>query len=201
MLLDMGDFVASGDPKAIVDQYNRLLVECSRQAEVEKKKLQENIQNISIGSLPLQLQAEDRTDFQLDGIEVPVNVNPKENRYGNKKGEVVDFGVRCTSGNISYFLHGEEYIFWLKARLYTTVKNPVFSFTIKDTKGFDVTGTNTLYKKIDTGEFQEETKFLWLFVTNFFLILVDICFLLVVLVLKGEHMLFMIGDSMLFPLK
>jgi len=31
------------------------------------------------------------------------------------------------------------------------LKNPVFAFTIKDVKGFDISGTNTFFHDIDTG--------------------------------------------------
>jgi len=31
------------------------------------------------------------------------------------------------------------------------LKNPIFAYTIKDVKGFDLTGTNTFFHEIETG--------------------------------------------------
>ena len=39
----------------------------------------------------------------------------------------------------------------MRVRFRKTIQNPIFAFTIKDIKGLEITGTNTLFKNVDTG--------------------------------------------------
>ena len=52
-------------------------------------------------------------------------------------------------------IKGEWYNFRFKTRFNDTITNPIFAYTIKDVKGFDITGTNTLFQNIDTGIYHD----------------------------------------------
>ena len=39
----------------------------------------------------------------------------------------------------------------MKVRFHEDIEEPIFAFTIKDLQGTDVTGTNTMYEKINFG--------------------------------------------------
>ena len=46
---------------------------------------------------------------------------------------------------------GESFTIREKIRMNEEVKDPIFTWTIKDKRGTDLTGTNTMLEKIDTG--------------------------------------------------
>jgi len=134
-LLEQGMVHTSGSPKDVVDEYNRLIVRCSRQVPVEIVK------------------SVDKQHFikkkQWEGL---FQVNPNENRYGNGKAEIVEAGIFSLDGKaIQTLINGELYEFRLKVRFNDTIHNPIFAYTIKDVKGFDISGTNTLYQNIHIG--------------------------------------------------
>ena len=45
----------------------------------------------------------------------------------------------------------------MKVRFKEKVEQPIYAYTIKDVKGFDITGTNTYFQNIETGEVEEGT--------------------------------------------
>jgi teichoic acid transport system ATP-binding protein len=139
-LLEQGQVHASGFPKDVVDEYNRLIVKCSGQAPVEMVHSYET-QGI--------IKAK-----QWNGL---FQVNPDENRYGNGKAEILEAGIFSMDGTPSQtLLQGEIYEFRLKVRFKDTIPNPILAYTVKDVKGFDISGTNTLYQNIDTGTVNED---------------------------------------------
>jgi teichoic acid transport system ATP-binding protein len=146
-LLEQGEVHASGFPKDVVDEYNRLTVRCSGQTPVEPARSFEK-QDVVKGK-------------QWEGM---FQVNPNENRYGNGKAEILEAGIFSTDGSaLQTLAQGETYEFQLKARFKDTILNPVLAYTIKDAKGFDISGTNTLYKNISTGTVHKEDVLLAVF--------------------------------------
>jgi teichoic acid transport system ATP-binding protein len=51
----------------------------------------------------------------------------------------------------------------MKVRFHETVHSPIFAYTIKDVKGFDICGTNTLYQNIDIGTVHKDETVLIVF--------------------------------------
>ena len=138
-LLEQGVINAHGDPKDVVDAYNRLIVDCSKQTSSEK------VQFVDV-----------QDDVQGKQWEQLFQVNPDENRYGNGKATIIEGGVFSIDGNPSQTLiQGNQYEFRLKVRFNDTIHNPILAYTIKDVKGFDISGTNTLFQNIDMGTFYE----------------------------------------------
>jgi len=134
-LLEQGMVHTSGSPKDVVDEYNRLIVKCSRQVPFEVGKSVDKQHFIK--------------EKQWKGL---FQVNPNENRYGNGKAEIVEAGIFSLDGKaLQILVHGELYEFQLKVRFNDTIHNPIFAYTIKDIKGFDISGTNTLYQNIHVG--------------------------------------------------
>lgn len=160
ILLDMGTMLQQGPAKQIVDQYNRLLVNCSDAEETtlivenniatkvkdKDKVVTENKLVTKKSNNELVLSVDDKYH------EMDIKLNPNENRYGNGDAEIIDFGVKVSQNDFQQsFIRGEKYIFWMKVRFNKTLENPIVAFTIKDVKGFDVTGTNTHFKNAETG--------------------------------------------------
>ena len=85
-----------------------------------------------------------------------LEVNPNIIEYGNGKAEVIDFGTFDTEGNlITSIENDKEVILKSKIKFNEYVKDPIFTMTIKDFKGLDILGTNTVHEKIVTGDFEK----------------------------------------------
>jgi teichoic acid transport system ATP-binding protein len=78
-----------------------------------------------------------------------LNLNPAVNSYGNGKAELIDIGVFDDSETVTgSIVKGTEFTLRSKVRFNETVQNPIFTFTLKNIKGMDITGTNTMYEKV-----------------------------------------------------
>lgn len=124
VLLNKGDKVAEGGPKEMVDLYKRILVH----QEGEQPKSQ--------------------AVFQGEWKEA-IKVNPNLLEYGEKQAEIVDFGVADENGLLTNTIEkGSVCTFKLKLKFHREIQEPIVAFTIKDMKGTEITGTNTMYEKI-----------------------------------------------------
>ena len=81
-----------------------------------------------------------------------LNLNPKVLEYGSKLAEIQDFAIRDKSGMITNVIEkGEEFSVDMKIHFHETIQEPIFAFTIKDLKGTEITGTNTMYENTPVG--------------------------------------------------
>ncbi len=154
ILLEQGKVVQSGPAKEVVDEYNRLIVNCSENENISDPKPQEKSFVDDEGNendLPA-----NRLTEHMKKSELAYQLNPNENRYGNGKAEIIEVGIDSLNDKVKYsFVHGEQYRFRFKTLFHDTLENPITAFTIKDVKGFDLTGTNTLFKNVEIGKVQE----------------------------------------------
>lgn len=78
-----------------------------------------------------------------------LHLNPEVLEYGNGIASIVDFCVYDHEGRASGTIEkGEEFQVMMKVHYQGDVSEPVYAFTIKDLKGTEITGTNTMYEKI-----------------------------------------------------
>lgn len=153
ILLDHGRMVRSGTAKDVVDEYNRLVVNCSETQKVstEESDKADGEDSVADGDFS-EKSSSKRILAHLRDSELTYQMNPDENRYGNGKAEIVEVGINSLSDKEKYsFVHGETYRFWFKTLFHESIKDPITAYTIKDIKGFDITGTNTLFQEIDPG--------------------------------------------------
>lgn len=131
IVLNSGSKVAEGNPKEMVDIYKKLLVKCD---ETGEEKLLRN-------------QREDAI-YWKDQCKTNENVLD----YGSKQAEIIDYGIFDEEGNPAMYVHtGDIVSFKMKVRFNQTIQEPIFALSIKDIKGNELTGTNTLYEDIETG--------------------------------------------------
>ena len=124
VLLNQGIKVDEGSPKAMVDLYKRFLVH--QEGEPEKHIAREG---------------EWRSKIQ---------VNPNLLEYGEKLAEIVDFAVVDKDGKLTNTIEkGTTCTFKMKIEFHKDLQEPIVAFTIKDMKGTEITGTNTMYEKIE----------------------------------------------------
>ena len=134
IVLNKGEKVSEGNPHDMVDLYKKILAGHFEENEVEKK-----IEKI-------------KKDDTKKTWKSEMVVNEKSNIYGDNTVEIIDFGVFDEKENLSSVLvKGEMFTIREKIKINKKVKNPIFTYTIKDKTGNDLTGTNTMYEMVDTG--------------------------------------------------
>ncbi|PID43153.1 MAG: hypothetical protein CR981_02125 [Proteobacteria bacterium] len=130
----------------MVDQYHRMIVDCSKKEKRQRSSFSQKDDAESADSRNRKVQD------HMQQSALSYQLNPNENRYGNGKAEILEMGIDSLSDKAKHmFVHGERYRFWFKTRFHDDLLNPITAFTIKDVKGFDITGTNTLFKNLRIG--------------------------------------------------
>jgi len=136
VLLNKGDFIASGKPGQMVDLYKKIL---ANQLD------------------PVEVEADEMGDYS-GGAPVPVKglmrdrltVNPNRTEYGDGRAEIYDMGLFDARDNLTnLLLKGEYFTIREKIRFHADIQAPIFTYTIKDKKGADLSGTNTMFEGAD----------------------------------------------------
>ena len=73
--------------------------------------------------------------------------NPGVQEYGDRRAEILDYGLMNERGEItSMITKGETFTVLYRFRLNERIENPIFAFTFRDMKGAELCGTNTMYE-------------------------------------------------------
>lgn len=137
VLLDKGKKIAEGIPKDMVDMYKKALV-----GQLDVKNIDENKnKNTSTEN--------DRNEMSVVKWHEKLTVNPNKIEYGDKRVEIVDYVILDEKNNISNSIEkGTEFSIKFRVKMNERIDDPIFAFTIKDLKGTEITGTNTMFEKI-----------------------------------------------------
>lgn len=139
VLLNQGVKLNEGKPKEMIDIYKKLLVnqyvdDDETEKEQENESDNENTKEESV-------TWKDMTTSNPDIVE-----------YGNGLATIIDYGIKDAAGNMSNAIEkGSDFTIMFKVKFSEKVSDPIFAITIKDLKGTEITGTNTMFEKIDTG--------------------------------------------------
>lgn len=149
VLLNKGEKLAEGGAKEMVNLYRRVLVNQYDDADLEEGS--ENAEAGQDGQLIDGTAEENVSKKEHAGggraMKDSLNLNPKVLEYGSKLGEIVDFAIRDDTGMITNVIEkGKEFSVQMKVRFQADVNDPIFAFTLKDLKGTEITGTNTMYE-------------------------------------------------------
>ena len=138
ILLNRGSFVAEGKAGEIVDLYKKILANRFEiEEEVEEDKLPVEANVVNTGKL----------------MKESLSINPNVTEYGDKRAEIYDLGLIDSKGEISNLLiKGEEFTIRERIRFFADIKQPIFTYTIKDKKGTELSGTNTMFELTDIEE-------------------------------------------------
>ena len=179
ILLNKGHKLAEGEPKKIVDLYKKLLVNQLTDDDLEEYHSENDVdgmeekvasmENQEETGLPEKEKAQPEKSAETDkktvipGSLTPESVeqegrkwkdymmeNPDLVDYGTKEIEITDYCIVDENGYISDNIEkGTEYTVQFKVHFNQKVSEPILALTIKDIKGTEVTGTNTMYEKIN----------------------------------------------------
>lgn len=141
VLLNKGHFVSEGAPGKMVDLYKKIL---ANQMDALEEELEE--MNDFSGGITGQPDSHVYEGLMKDRL----TINPSRTEYGNGKAEIYDLGLFDEQGNLTnLLLKGEYFTIKEKIRFYENIQAPIFTYTIKDKKGADLTGTNTMFEGAD----------------------------------------------------
>lgn len=135
ILLDKGRKLTEGTPAEVIDEYKKVLV---GQIDDAKKDSARN-SDLPEGELW-------RSNFVI---------NPNFEEYGDHIVDIVDFAIIDDEDNYtSTLVKNRKFTIKIKIRANERATNPIVAFTIKDIKGTDITGTNTMLEKKDIGDME-----------------------------------------------
>lgn len=129
VLLNKGKKLAVGTAKEMVDLYKKVLVNQVDVEELEQKET-ETVNTIN----------------WKDNYEK----NPACQEYGDGRAEIIDYAIIDENGlYTNSIVKGETFKIKLKIRFQEVISDPIVAFTIRDLKGTDIAGTNTMYERVD----------------------------------------------------
>ena len=90
-------------------------------------------------------------------LKMSFQTNRELDTYGNGKVLIVDYGI-LDENNLpsSIFEYNGIFKVVIRAKFFETIIEPIFAFTLKDSKGLEITGTNTSMKYVTTGTYTSE---------------------------------------------
>ena len=139
VLLNKGNFVAEGAPGHMVDLYKKIL---ANQMDALKDELEE-MNDFSGEKSGKPKKAEGLMKEKL-------TINGNRTEYGDGRAEIYDLGLLDARGNVTnLLLKGENFTIRERIRFYAPIQAPIFTYTIKDKKGTELSGTNTMFEGTD----------------------------------------------------
>lgn len=137
VLLNAGKKVGEGKPQEMVDLYKRIMVGQWNENEEKNSTIENSI---------------DSTNINVNRLwKEQISTNPDMEVYGDGRAEIIDFGIFSDSGNIGNNVYkGDYYTVKMTVRINDDNLNPIFAFKLRDVKGTELTGTNTMLEDIDT---------------------------------------------------
>lgn len=142
IIIDKGEKIFDGEVKDGIERYKKMIVGVSTNNEVQKQNTKE--------------ASEKFIDNTGEVWKTHFNENPDLITYGNGKAEVIDYGLFDLNNNyINMIENDKEIILKSKIHFNEDVKDPIFTMTLKDFKGLDIAGTNTLIERVATGDYKK----------------------------------------------
>jgi teichoic acid transport system ATP-binding protein len=121
-LLNQGTLLGVGEPKEMIDAYKQVLVG-QYKGGMTKTALDEAFEDAS-------------------------GTNPNALEYGDGKARIEEYYLTDENGTrTTTLLKGSEFTLHLKVRFQENVSAPIFAFTVKNVRGTEITGTNTMLEK------------------------------------------------------
>lgn len=157
VLLNQGIKLGEGMPKQMIDTYKQVLVGQYTPPESEGERLLDDEQ--------LRAMAAKGVDGSKigGGEKAGIAENPDLLEYGSKKAQITEYYITDEKGTkTSTILKGSSFTIHMRVEMTEKIAAPIFAFTIKNVRGTEITGTNTMFEKaflesVEAGETKEIT--------------------------------------------
>ena len=133
ILLDQGVKLGEGAPKEMIDDFKRVLV--GQYQSPEEKSVNKSL----LEDEELQEAVRKKEKKQED---------TKTLEYGTKQALIEEIYLTDDNGTRSNaIIKGMNFGIHMRVRFYDDIPAPIFAFTVKNVKGTEITGTNTMFEK------------------------------------------------------
>ena len=157
VLLNKGEFVAEGTAGHMVDLYKKILAGQmdSLNAELAKEREESAADHILMSDFSGGITGDQPDSGPAEGtsgglMKDQITINANRTEYGDGRAEIYDLGLLDERGTLTnLLLKGEMFTIRECIRFNADIEAPIFTYTIKDKKGTELTGTNTLYEGAD----------------------------------------------------
>ena len=164
VLLNQGVKLGEGDPKEMIDAYKKVLVGQYELPEPGDERLLDDadIRRVAAEAADAAEKGEAKSGH-ADTSARADNVNPELIEYGSQKAVIEEFYITDASGTrTSAIIKGTDYSIHMKVKINEDIAGPIFAYTIKNIRGTEITGTNTMIEKsflepVSAGEVKEIT--------------------------------------------
>lgn len=162
VLLNKGNFVAEGAPGKMVDLYKKILANQMDDLEAELGEMNDFSGGMDSEGWGKDLREREKAmkskmasgdentrarGASLGLMKDHLTINPNRTEYGDGRAEIYDLGMFDERGNLTnLLLKGEYFIIREKIRFRAELQAPIFTYTIKDKKGAELSGTNTMFE-------------------------------------------------------
>lgn len=143
IIIDKGRKIFDGDVKEGVERYKKMVVGGDKKLVDVKKERKAN-----------KIGADEKSEWKN-----LFNNNPNIIEYGTGLADVYDYGIFDENDKPLNVIENDRLVrFKSRIAFYADVNDPIFTMTIKDFKGNDMCGTNTLIEKHVTGKYKKGDK-------------------------------------------
>ncbi|MCI8307877.1 MAG: ABC transporter ATP-binding protein [Lachnospiraceae bacterium] len=150
VLINKGEFVSDGKPKKIVDIYKKILVNQFDGIEGGESGFDDGADDTNSADNDLLEETSGDSDVLWKSQMV---IGGEETVYGNNKAKIIDFGLFDDKGRITNIVMKKSvFTLKIKVRFNEPVSMPIFAYTFKNEHGVEITGTNSMFEKIDVPE-------------------------------------------------
>lgn len=153
VLLNKGIKLNEGSPKEMIDIYKKLLVNQYDVNTGETIGDTQQSKNLEDSNASGKKQSPDAPNNMQSAVgdanlwKSHFPLNPSTIEYGSKEAEIVDYAIIDNEGNLNNAIEkGSEFKIRFCINFREKVTEPIFAYTIKDLKGTEISGTNTMFE-------------------------------------------------------
>ena len=161
-LLNQGNILGEGSPKAMIDTYKRVLVGQYDGPESVGEETASLLDDEDLQRAAAQKADEKGTDASQASMEAK-GQNPNAPEYGTKQAQIEEFYITDDRGvPTNAILKGSMFTIHMRVRFMDHIPAPIFAFSVKNVIGVEITGTNTMIEKafldsVEPGEVKNVT--------------------------------------------
>lgn len=145
ILLNKGRKLNEGTPKEMINIYKKVVVnqyDDSAENGLDNESVYAKEKHNTID--------DDNQEFEQKTWKSFYTINPNLDAYGDGSAEIIDFAVIDSEGNVTNTIEkGTDFQIRSKVLFHKEISNPIFTYTFKDIQGTAITGTNTMYEKVN----------------------------------------------------
>ena len=151
IFLNLGHIEAIGEPKVVIQAYLEHLFgsEIQQSREVDNSEVARAADHTDTATSSSRVVSRS-SGLDQDHCTQRRSYNPNEYRWGDRRAVIIDYQLRCNSGNDQVvFESGEQLELMVHVRFFEELTDLIYGCTVKTVDGQTVYGTNTRQRALD----------------------------------------------------